>query len=158
MPIPASVTADHVREAMSRLQRHGVPPGADSTKYDVVDPRTGARLPPKLVVSIAAEIATGEPFPRTQFSGGEATNGPLRDLGFEIVEKPSESPVHSSPSDIRPGAVITNDELTTAFAVGNAGGMRWSSKHGCLAIIADHNQPARPALEGLPDPECSGLF
>src|SRR5689334_7654409 len=108
MPIPAGMTAGHVREAMIRIQLHGIPQGAESTKFDVVDPQTGARLPPKLVLSIAAEIATGTPFPRAEFYGGEPTNGLLRDLGFEIVEKASESSEYRSPTALKPGDVITN--------------------------------------------------
>jgi hypothetical protein len=44
---------------MRQIQRDGVPLGVESTRYDVIDPETGSALPPKLVLSIAAELATG---------------------------------------------------------------------------------------------------
>jgi 5-methylcytosine-specific restriction protein A len=39
---------------------------------------------------------------------------------------------------IRPGLVISNDDIVQIFSVGNAGGMRWSSEHACMIIIVDH--------------------
>lgn len=139
MAIPRGVTATHVQTAMRQIQKDGVPAGAGSTRYDVIDPETGVGLPPKLVLSLAARIATGVELPRTAFSGGVQTNGPLEQLGFEIVEK-GNATSGLSPDDIELGQAITNDQLVAAFRVGNSGGMRWSSTVGALVLIADHTK------------------
>jgi hypothetical protein len=93
MPIPSGITRDHVLDAMSRI---GVDPAtwphqSQSTEYDVIDPRNGARLPPKLVSSTAAQIATGRQLPRRTFHGGPETNERLSELGFSILPKSAES-------------------------------------------------------------------
>jgi hypothetical protein len=54
--------------------------------YLVIDPRNGAQLPPKLVLTTAAAIATSERRHRV-FSGGADTNRRLEELGFAIVAK-----------------------------------------------------------------------
>jgi 5-methylcytosine-specific restriction protein A len=38
------------------------------------------------------------------------------------------------------GSVVTNSDITTAFSVGNMGGMRRSKKTGTLVIISDHTK------------------
>src|SRR5437868_11653502 len=90
MAIP-EITKDHVIKAIQELLpdlaeikagRH------ESTVYDLVS--NGYRLPPKVVVSRAVEIATGKPFPESRFSGGKGAgqaNTVLRRLGFNIVLK-----------------------------------------------------------------------
>lgn len=133
------LTSQHVLAAMERIRQKDIPKLAQSTRYDVLHPDDGAAFPPKLVLSIAMELATGQPLPRTEFSGGEQTNAPLRELGFQIVEK-TAAPMRTAPQDLSPGSVLTNDELSQIFGVGNAGGMRWSSAHKHLVIIADHTK------------------
>jgi hypothetical protein len=68
------------------------PKQSESTEWDVIDPRNGARFPPKLVLSKAAELATGNKLPRNKFSGGDQTNEPLKKLGFDVVPKSPGSP------------------------------------------------------------------
>jgi hypothetical protein len=89
MPIPSGITRAHVLEAMSRIGLDPAtwPPRSQSTEHDVVDPRSGARLPPKLVLSVAAQIATGSELPRDTFSGGPETNDRLIKLGFDVLPK-----------------------------------------------------------------------
>lgn len=139
MAIPRGIKVEHVQAAMRQIQRDGVPPGADSTRYDVIDPETGKALPPKLVLSIAAELATGKRLLRTAFSGGIQTNEPLEALGFDIVEKGSAADVLTV-DDIVPGQTLTNNQIVAAFKVGNSGGMRWSSTVGALVLVADHTK------------------
>jgi hypothetical protein len=55
----------------------------------VIDPRNGALLPPKLVLTTAAKIANDERRHRV-FSGGRDTNKRLEDLGFSVVERPAD--------------------------------------------------------------------
>lgn len=82
-----TVTAEHVRLALKDIERDGVPPEAESTGYDLV--HEGHGYPPKLVLSLAVQHATGEPLDRSDFSGGEASSAfrLLRRLGFEILTK-----------------------------------------------------------------------
>jgi hypothetical protein len=65
------------------------PPNRMSTHYDVVhpDPAKRWRLPPKLVLSVAAGIATGEELPPKRFHGGREANSCLRKLDFEILDR-----------------------------------------------------------------------
>jgi hypothetical protein len=92
LPIPNGITRHHVLDAMDRIGLDPAmwPAKSQSTKYDVIDPRTGARFPPKLVISTAAQIATGRRLSRHEFSGGPETNERLQALGFKIVSKHSD--------------------------------------------------------------------
>ena len=38
------------------------------------------------------------------------------------------------------GVPVSNDDIAQIFAVGNAGGMRWSNTNKCLVLIADHTK------------------
>jgi hypothetical protein len=118
----------HVDEAIERLIATGIPEHSESTKYDLVAPN-GTRLPPKAVLSLAVEIATGRPLSRRDFSGGEETNRRLRDLGFEIRQKGGVALPTVTEEDFKPGVILTNDDIGHLFKVGNSGGMRWSSKN-----------------------------
>jgi hypothetical protein len=71
------------------------------------------------------------PLKPSDFSGGSATVGnALSKLGFVVV-----SP---SPDDLpKPGDVLTNEEISSRFAVGNMGGMRRSTVRNLLVIISD---------------------
>src|SRR2546423_15685561 len=66
------------------------PARSASTKHDVIDPRTGMRLPPKLVLATAIKVLTGSEFLRKDISGGPDTNQKLFALGFKILPKNSE--------------------------------------------------------------------
>jgi 5-methylcytosine-specific restriction protein B len=86
--ITRDITVEHVNEALSEIDKSGVPPGAESTGYDLV--YHNKRYPPKLVLSLAAKAANGTEFDRSLFSGGEDSSAfrLLRKLGFEVVAKP----------------------------------------------------------------------
>jgi 5-methylcytosine-specific restriction enzyme A len=139
MAIPKTITRDHVLQAMQRLLSEGIPDNAESTKFDLIDP-SGQRLPPKAVIEIAAELATGKSFPRTRFFGGADTNELLRDLGFEVEWKPGMKPRDIDITTLPAGSEITNDELAYNFKVSNASGMRWSSALNHLVVVADHTK------------------
>jgi len=88
MPKATPITREHILDAMTYL---GVDPGqwplgSRPRLYMVVDPRNGAMLPPKLVLTTAAKIANDERRHRV-FSGGRDTNKRLEDLGFSVVER-----------------------------------------------------------------------
>ncbi|MDX2053622.1 MAG: hypothetical protein SFV15_14575 [Polyangiaceae bacterium] len=77
------VTRQNVLEAIQRIQREGFPETHSSTKYSVV--HAGRTYPPKYLLSLAVECATGRAFSTSEFYGGAQTNEPLRRLGFEIA-------------------------------------------------------------------------
>ncbi|MBI5278942.1 MAG: DUF3578 domain-containing protein [Burkholderiales bacterium] len=83
----AGLTPDHVREALRRIDDEGVPSSAQSVSYDLL--HDGRRYPPKYVLSLAVEVASGEPLDRASFTGGaeSACFRKLGELGFEIVAK-----------------------------------------------------------------------
>jgi 5-methylcytosine-specific restriction protein A len=139
MAIPRNIAAAQVFQAITHLKTHGIPPGAQSTKYDLVDSE-GNAWPPKAVLEIASRIATGQPLPRSDFSGGDQTNSRLRALGFEIRTKPGVKKSDLSLDDLKPEMVLSNDDLVQIFSVGNAGGMRWSSALNALVIVADQTK------------------
>jgi len=85
MAIPREIKAVHVRRAGVRIGRDGIPSSRHSTRYDVVV--DDERLPPKYVLSVACELATGRHLLPGDFSGGAEANGFLRQLGFAIVDK-----------------------------------------------------------------------
>jgi hypothetical protein len=76
--------SQHVRKAFEVIRKNGIAPNGISRKWDVIDPATQERFPPKAVLRIAKELAND-----TSFTGGGGwpTNDPLRALGFEIVIK-----------------------------------------------------------------------
>jgi 5-methylcytosine-specific restriction protein B len=81
------ITVEHVLAALAEIDRTGVPPGGESTGYDLI--HLGKRYPPKVVLSLAAKAANGTEFDRSQFSGGEDSSAfrLLRKLGFTIERK-----------------------------------------------------------------------
>ena len=81
--IPSSLTRAHVEAAIARIDREGVPPRRESTKFQLVI--DGRRYPPKYVISLAASHATGHELRPQEFSGGDETNSVLQSLGFTIV-------------------------------------------------------------------------
>lgn len=68
---------------MARVDRDGVPPSREATKFHlIVD---GRRYPPKYLISLAGFEATGRELRPDEFSGGGETNAVLQSLGFTIV-------------------------------------------------------------------------
>lgn len=83
--IPDVITREHVLLAMERVDREGVPPSRARRTFDVR--YQGRVYPPKLVISLSCEVATGTPLSPLVFTGGPEANGFLRRLGFEVVDK-----------------------------------------------------------------------
>jgi hypothetical protein len=102
MPKSSPITREHVLDAMSYV-------GTDPSQwpfhsrlqlYVVIDPRNGGVLPPKLVVTTAAEMASSDRR-HPLYSGGEQTNKILRELGFAVVEKASVAAAAMAPAAIQ---------------------------------------------------------
>jgi hypothetical protein len=88
MPKSSAITREHILDAMSYV---GTDPSQWPSQsrlrlYVVIDPRSGGVLPPKLVLTTAAEMARGDRR-HPPYCGGEQTNKILRGLGFSVVEK-----------------------------------------------------------------------
>lgn len=91
--IPA-IARDHILSAFSRIDRDGVPRVNESRGVEV---RYNCKAyPPKYVVSLAVEIATGQALPSSRFITTEAEHR-LRGLGFEIARGP-EQPLEAGPA------------------------------------------------------------
>ena len=83
--IPINITSSHITSAIREIDRNGVPPRRNSTRYDLL--YDGQRYPPKYVVSIANRYANGVELNSYDFGGGDETNGFLERRGFTIVQK-----------------------------------------------------------------------
>ena len=81
------VTHAHVVDALTFIDRDGIPDDARSSTYDLI--YDGKRYPPKYVLSLAVAEATGEELERSELSGGENSKAlqALRKLGFFIERK-----------------------------------------------------------------------
>lgn len=89
MAIP-KITKENVLAAIECIRQEGVPKARESRRYYLE--YEGKYFPPKYVVSLAVEDATGKPLKPSDFSGGIETNSVLKKLGFTIVEFPPTSP------------------------------------------------------------------
>lgn len=102
------INVSHVEKAFSIIREKGYLPNGPSTKWDVLDPKTNERFPPKAVLRIAKELAEDSSPP---VGGGWPTNNPLLELGFEIALKPDQE--HSNEvSDIESIVTSSLDETT----------------------------------------------
>lgn len=87
MPLPDSITREHILEAIDQIKEKGFPNHYQSSTYDLI--YEGLRYPPKLVFSTANFFANGKKLSHKEFHGGEDTDTFhfLRGKGFEIVSK-----------------------------------------------------------------------
>lgn len=86
--IPKEITKQHVLDAISEIDRNGIPENRQARGFELVV--EGKAYPPKLVISLASKYATGKELHRSEFSGGETTNEVLKGLGFDIKPKPQQ--------------------------------------------------------------------
>jgi hypothetical protein len=103
MPKFSPITREHILDAMTYVgpDPSQWPLRSRPTTYVVIDPRNGAPLPPKLVLSTAAEMASRERR-RGVFSGGQYTNKRLMELGFAVIEKTAALAASSARSSVSP--------------------------------------------------------
>jgi 5-methylcytosine-specific restriction enzyme B len=85
--LEASLSVQHVRQAIAEIDKEGVSVDARSSTYDLIE--GGKRYPPKLVFSLAFKYFNGKELPRQEFASGDDTSAfkILRQLGFSIVPK-----------------------------------------------------------------------
>ena len=86
--ISEGINRDHVLAALSMIDREGVPPSRKNRS--VVLRYEGKGYPPKLVLSVASEIATGQTLPSAAFITTEAERFLLR-LGFSVIRTGQQS-------------------------------------------------------------------
>ena len=109
--IPTRITKAHIEDAIPRVIRDGVPRERRSRNYCLNT--NGKHLPPKYVISLAHQIATGEWLHSGQFSGGRESNEFLRHRGFTVVECHCGGVLHgpvaavSPPSTPKPSTIET---------------------------------------------------
>jgi hypothetical protein len=101
MPKASPITREHILDAMTYVGPDPAqwPPRSHPTIYVVIDPRNGAELPPKLVLTTAAEMASSDRL-RFVFSGGQHTNKRLKELGFSVVEKAAAARAEAAASAV----------------------------------------------------------
>lgn len=71
MAIPA-ISDEYIQKAIQYIDNNGVPEQNKSTAYDLV--LDGKKYPPKYVIALAAELATGEEIQSSDFNAVEAIN------------------------------------------------------------------------------------
>ncbi|WP_425618103.1 HNH endonuclease [Anatilimnocola sp. NA78] len=89
--IPEGITRVDVVSAVAAFSSGAEHDFAASIAYDLL--YEGSRYPPKAILGLAARRLTGQVLKPSDFSGGQSSKcfRVLRDLGFEIVEKPGAS-------------------------------------------------------------------
>lgn len=105
----------HVEQAFLKIRKDGISPNEPSKKWDIIDPATGERFPPKAVLRVAKELAGDESY---SGGGGPATNRPLRSRGFEVLLKPGLE-VSEAATDVK-DVLNSNRDLTTKERLVNA--------------------------------------
>jgi hypothetical protein len=100
----ANITQEHVMEALGRIDAEGVPASRNSRKFVLVHEEKA--YPPKYVLGIAVEIATGHVLDPADYGGGEQTNAALTRLGFTISKKDGAA--------VPPARVSRRDSTSTA--------------------------------------------
>ena len=89
--IPKNINRGHIIEAIEEIKKVGIPAGRSSKKFLLE--YNGEFYPPKYTVSLANKYANGKELDPQEFSGGADTNNFFKDLGFNIVEDSSKSPI-----------------------------------------------------------------
>lgn len=105
--IPKTILDEHIRAAVRRIDREGIPSGRDSDVYDLL--LDGNRYPPKLVISWAHESLCGEELSPERFNAVEAKNYLLRG-GYQIVNRRGGKPDSALPAKVgtnKPAEVVT---------------------------------------------------
>jgi hypothetical protein len=104
-----AVESKHVRRAFDIIRDEGISPNKPSTKWDIIDPDTGERFPPKAVLRVAKSLAGDN---SALQGGGWPTNDPLQELGFQIALKPHLEPISPVAADIEQIIDSDVDETT----------------------------------------------
>ena len=96
--IPKHITAAHIKEAIRRIIRDGMPRERRRNQRYCLVTTKGEHLPPKYTIAMAHEVATGELL-RCRFWGGSESNKFLCGRGFKVIPCPCRS--NSIPDKLR---------------------------------------------------------
>ncbi|HHD82499.1 MAG TPA: hypothetical protein ENK92_00140, partial [Bacteroidetes bacterium] len=87
--IPKNINRNHILRAIQEIDQKGIPKNRQSHKFQLV--LANQQYPPKYVVSLANKYANGELLMSKEFGGGNETNSFLRNLGFTITDKATQT-------------------------------------------------------------------
>ena len=121
--IPQEIQAEHVRQTIEAFDRAIDHDFGESRDYDLL--LNGKRYPPKAVVGIAAEYATGNRLHPSDFNSGVGPGQACRvlhDLGFLIAAKGSDDDVFTKIIFV-PGKVYRRRELHEQYGGQGQGGI-----------------------------------
>lgn len=82
--IPREIEPEHLLRAAKRIDKEGVPTTRKSYRYDLM--LGGKPYPPKYVISLATEFATGSAYPAKSFNAVEAKNY-FEARGFDVANR-----------------------------------------------------------------------
>lgn len=83
------ITTAHIKAALGRIDREGLPSGRSSRRYAIHD--AGRAYPPRYALSLASEIATGRAMEPADMPDSHGLNKMLRRLGFTVVDRGASS-------------------------------------------------------------------
>jgi Domain of unknown function (DUF4145) len=108
--IPARINRDHVLTALSLIERDGVPPGRESRGVELR--HNGRGYPPKLVISVACQVATGRELPSSEFITTDAERY-LSGLRFSVA-RTGQQPLAAKTEGARSATrgMVKDDGLT----------------------------------------------
>ncbi|HEY9175000.1 MAG TPA: HNH endonuclease [Verrucomicrobiae bacterium] len=95
--IPSTLTPECIQKAIEQIDRDGVPSKRESVHYDLCV--NDKRYPPKYVVSLASECASGVAYPPEDFNAVEAKNYFIR-KGYRVVDRRLEDGQTQKASDL----------------------------------------------------------
>ena len=153
--ILASIQAEHVRQAIDALGR-GIDHGFGASRdYDVL--LDGSRYPPKAVIGLAAQFATGNRLGPSDFSSGIGPGQACRvlhDLDFRIVGKYSDEDVFAKPRFI-PGQIYRRAKLHDEYGGQRQGGISTPKGHPFIFLITGDTGSQYGYTDGFRD---DGMF
>jgi len=104
--IPKNIKRQHILSAIQEIDQKGIPANRQSHKFQLV--LANRHYPPKYVMSLANKYANGVLLKSTEFSGGNETNSFLRNLGFTITDKATQTVRKKpKPRDHKPPKTVT---------------------------------------------------
>jgi 5-methylcytosine-specific restriction protein A len=133
--IPQEIQDEHVLAAIEASDRGVEHAFGESRDYDLL--YEGKRYPPKAIIGIAAEYATGKRPHPSEFSSGVGAGQACRvlhDLGFVIVGKHSDDDVYAKPLFV-PGETYRRRDLHEPYGGQGQGGISTPKDHPVIFLI-----------------------
>jgi hypothetical protein len=80
--IPKTITKEHIIEAARSIDSKRVPGHREAKRYEVTV--NGHNYPPKYLISVGSQMATGHSLRPDEFGGGDEANGFLSRLVIAV--------------------------------------------------------------------------